>query len=49
MGFCPSLAGYKTKSDMNQCEISLNKKLRLQVVNYALETNISDGVHKIII
>ena len=28
---------------MNQIEISLNKKLKLQVVNYALETNISDG------
>lgn len=34
---------------MNQCEISLNKKLKLQVVNYSLETNISDGAHKIII
>lgn len=34
---------------MNQCEISLNKNLELQVVSYALETNISDGVHKIII
>lgn len=47
--FCSSLTGYKTKLDMNQSEISLNKKLKLQVVNYALETNISDGVHKIII
>lgn len=34
---------------MNQYEISLNEKLQLQVVNYALEINISDGVHKIII
>ena len=25
------------------------KKLKLQVVNYALETNISDGLHKNII
>lgn len=49
MCFCSSLTGYKTKLDMNQCEMSLNKKLKLQVVNYALETNISDGVHKIII
>lgn len=34
---------------MNQCEISLKKNLERQVVNYALEANISDGVRKIII
>lgn len=49
MCFCSSLTGYKTKLDMNQNEMPLNKKLKLQVVNYALETNISDGAHKIII
>lgn len=34
---------------MNPCEISLNRNLKLQVVNYASETNISDEVHKIVI
>lgn len=49
VGFCPSPAGYKTKVRHESMWNLLEQKLKLQVVNYALETNISDGVHKIVI